>query len=231
MQAIITRFIFVFLMGLYTPTIMAVPVVAIDLDSGTAGIQSSLSVLSGTVLSGSLVGYDDGTGGAAIGGVTTDITSSDAGVASLGLTATAGSFAALFSIPVDASDFFTPIAASDILNPFVSATPAALGTVGYADLDFMTGGAFLPVGLGSFIDLINFSITAGSVGTSILSTTADSLVDLFGAVVFADVVTAELTVTSAGGGNNIPEPSILFLIALGLLGFSGRRFFGSEKAD
>lgn len=240
MKLIFTRFIVVFFMGLYTPTIMAVPVVAIDLDSGTAGIQSSLSVLTGTVLSASLVAYDDGTAPSPvlIGAVGTDIISSSSGVASLGLVATAGGFADLLA---NAVDIFSPpppsplvaVVSGTALTPFFLATPAALGSVGYLDFSFVAAGALLPVGMASFIDLINFSITAGSVGSSIISSDAGSLSGVFpGFLDFPFSATAELTVTSAGGGggNNIPEPSILLLMMLGWLGFSSRRFFSATKS-
>ncbi len=230
MKPIITRFILLFLMGVFTPTIMAAPVVAIDLDSGTAGIQSSLSVLSGTVLSASLVAYDDGTGGSSlIGTVGADVSSSDTGVASLGLTATAGSFANFFAAAVDAATF-NPVFSGTILTPISPpATAATLGSVGY--LDFNVVGALLPSGAASFIDLINFSITAGLAGISTLGATDSSLADTNGATVFEPPVTALLTVTSAGGSsNNIPEPSILWLMMMGWLGLSARRLFKEIKS-
>lgn len=217
------------------PTASAIPIISIDLDPGTLGIQSTRSVTLGSSFTIDVVFTGDGI--AAIDTFLFDTVFNDLG-AILGLTGgtgspTAGSIAGTCPVLcVDALTFGAVVPGSALTTfPALLPPPFTVGSglVGIASPGFLspfTGG---PIAAGTEIDLFSLTLDALAIGMSTVSpSTGGGLGGLAvgGLPVPFTPASGSVTVTPAGGpGPGIPEPSILMLFVLGLagLGFSKRR--------
>lgn len=223
------------ILGLMSQGVSATPIVAIDL-SPLPGIQTMLTVAPGAPsFIASVVAYDDGS---AVPGPTPvtvtsaifDVTSSAAGVAALGPSATAGTFAGALAAALDAFSV-APTAPGIPLTPGLPPVPGSLGTVGYFDaLPFPAGGALLPIDMAlsptMFIDLINFTVTPGVIEG--ITTLAVSPFPIFGVSppvpVSVPLVPAPLPASVTVMATPTPEPSTVLLLSAGVLGFAGSRW-------
>lgn len=219
-------------------TASAVPVVSIDLDPGTAGIQSSLSVVSGASFTidmvltgdgvfafdsfafaadfnnlGAVLGLSGGTGSPAAGGIT--------GLA-----------------PILAADLFsgapvgpgTPLTPSGVPFPLTPGFTASSDGVGIVSLGLPFGP--LPIPAGVTIDLFSLTLVAMAPGASDVIPNAGGLpgglllggLALGGAPVPFATTGGTVTVMPSVGAIPLPAAVWLFATALvGLLGFSRRR--------
>lgn len=220
-------------------TTSAVPMLGLDMDPSTPGIQSSLSVPEGSTFSINLVAFDDGT-------PITPILVDAVGIELLSIPgtgsatfggATAGSFAALMGPPglgaIDVGDgMFTGIDASLAALP-PTPTPGSLGNFSYFGspaLLSVTTAAVAEIA-DTFDELMSFSFTAGTAGSMSFSTLGfppgtELLFSGAGGPLFPGLLpTGLLTITSIvppppppPPPTGAPEPGTIALMALGLLG-------------
>ena len=202
-------------------TASAIPIISIDLDPTTPGIQSSLSVAQGTMFTIDVVLTGDGT--SLFDTFAFDTVFNDLG-AILGLTGgtgspTAGSIAAncpLFcidfgsGIPTSPGGALTPFPVGPPLPPFT----AGSGLVGMISLAL----PFSPIAAGAEIDLFSITLDALAAGSSAVSTSSGGGL---GGLAFAGLPvpfsTASSTVTVTGVVG-VPEPGTLALLGIGLFG-------------
>lgn len=211
-------------------TASAVPVISVDMDPGTAGIQSTLTIAPGDTFGVDIVLTGDGT--SLFDTTIFDVAFNDAG-AVLGLSGvpTAGSLAST-GFPGSVVDAFTfaPISPGSSLTtipgppePGFASNTGSFGMFSFA----LFGG---PIALGTEIDIAHLSFTATPlVGSSTIgvfgSPSGSPLLAFFGGTVLS--TTAAGSVQPPGGGQPVPEPTTFMLLGIGLAGLvvSQRRRF------
>ena len=211
----------------------AVPTISIDLDPGTAGIQSTRSVTSGSSFMIDVVFTGDGA--TLFDTFAFDAVFNDLG-AILGLTGgtgspTAGGIAA--TAPILALDAFSAAAvvSGSALTPSGVPFPVPVGFTGQSDgvgilsIVLPFGGG--PIGAGVTIDLFSLTLDALIPGMSTVLPSAGVIPPPLGGLVLAG---APVPFTVATGGTvtvtpsgEIPEPSNLLLFGLGFAGLSFSR--------
>ncbi len=200
-------------------TASAIPVISVDLDIGTPGLQATRTVDPGDPFAVDILYTGDGA--AIFDTFTLDVVFNDAGNA-LSLASenpTAGAIAD--TAPIFALDVFggSPVTSGTALTTDSFQVPLGfndgLGGVGMSSL----GGTPFPlVGNGETIDLFRLNLIAGSGGTSTVATTGFP----FGANAELALAGAPLPVTlQSGSVSVIPLPPALWLFATGLLTLLG----------
>lgn len=198
------------------PAASAVPIVSIDMDPGTAGIQNSLSVLLGNFFDVSVVITGDGI--SAFDTALFEVTFSGAGPV-LGLAAggrVAGDLANLAPIlTIDAATGI-PVAQGSPLGTFTSPSTTTSGLAGLISISLpFTGGALAP---GQTAELFRLTFDALSVGSSQLSASTGGVLGglaFAGTPVAFDTTGGTVSVTDPGP-TPAPEPSVLMLLSAGL---------------
>ncbi len=203
------------------PTASAIPVISIDLDPVTPGIQSTLSVPAGASFMIDVVFTGDGV--TMFDTFAFDTVFNDLG-AVLGLTGgtgspTAGSIAA--TAPIAALDVFSGggVVPGSALTPsgvpFPIPAPFTAGSDGLGMLSIIVPFGGVPIGAGVTTDLFSVTLDSLAVGMSGVLPSAGVIPPPLGGLALAGLPVA---FTVAGGTVTVPEPSILMLFGLGFAG-------------
>lgn len=220
-------------------TASALPMISVDLDPGTAGIQSALTVDPGDTFTVDVVYTGDGA--ATFDAFAFDVVFNDMGAGVLGLVGgtgspTAGSIAA--TAPIAALDafggVFVGIGIGDALTPsgvpFPIAAPFTAGSDGLGMFSIaLPFGGGVPIGAGVDVDLFTLGLVALAPG---MSSVAPSLgvkpippplggLFIAGAPVGHTLASGSVTVTAP-----IPAPTTIALLGIGLAGLVG---YGSRR--
>lgn len=220
-----------------SPTAVGAPILAIDLDLTTPGIQdgSGTTYAPGTTFSSAaIVAWDDGAPitPLLVDSVIMTLVSSGTAATFSGPTS-AGAFAGAMSLVFDAG---SPVAVApgSPLTPIAPAGPLTTGLVGY----FALGAALLPLDFGAtlatataFTDLLKLpTITLGTSGSAILSILGAPTGSEIGFTagpgpLFPSLFGATVTVSSTTPPppTGVPLPATLWLILLGGAALIGRR--------
>jgi len=213
-------------------TASAIPVISIDLDPTTAGIQSSLSVASGSSFTIDMVITGDGAALFDTFAFAADFNDAGAVLGLFGGTGspTAGSIAGL--APILATDLFSgapvgpgsPLTPSGVPFPVTPGFASSSDGLGMSSLGLPFGPAPIPAGL--TIDLFSLTLVAMGPGTStVLPSTGGGLGGLAFAGFPVAFGTSGGTVTVAP--SVIPVPAAIWLFGTALIGLAG---FGKRKA-
>lgn len=206
-------------------TASAVPVVSIDLDPGTAGIQTTRTVDPGEVFSIDVVYTGDGV--AVFDFFAFDVVFNDLGAGVLGLSGgtglpTAGTIAG--TAPFLALDVFS----AGIVVPGSALTPSGVPFPPPAPFTAQSDGLgilsiVLPfggvVGAGVTIDLFSLTLVGGAVG---MSTVLPSDGFPLGGLALAGLAVPVLVPSDLASGtvNVVPEPGTLLLLSSGIAGLA-----------
>ena len=206
----------------------AAPVLGLDMDPGTPGIQSTLSVPEGSPLTVNLVAFDDGTPVTPIlvDAVAVEMTLAGTGGVGFG-GATVGPFGLAMGA-IDAVDFI-PVGIDPTLAGLPTPTPGSLGLFSYFGAPTLLSISTLATALvaDSFDVVMSFSFSAVTAGTVSMFTPgsppgSELLFAGAGGPLFpAMMPPATLTITSSAPPPpppGIPEPGTLFLSLIALAG-------------
>jgi len=196
----------------------AIPIISIDLDPTTPGIQSTLTVWPGAPFTIDVVYTGDGA--ATFDTVIVDVAFNDAGpILALGAgpspgAPTAGGLAGI--APLVAVDVFggTPVAPGGALTPdLIPIAPGFSGGMGGVGL-LSAGLPFSTLGAGTTIDMFSLTFTASALGTSTISVLGfPPGAGLELALAGRPVPTALAT----GRVSAVPEPGTVLLLGSGLV--------------
>jgi len=225
------RFVSVVVLGfpcfwLSATTLQAIPILSIDLDRATAGIQSTLAVQPGAPFTIDVVYTGDGV--ATFDTVILDVAFNDAGsilALGAGLTPgapTAGTLAG--TAPLLALDVFggAPVAPGGALTPdFIPIAPGFSGGMGGVGL-LSAGLPFPTVGAGTSIDMFSLTFSAAASGTSTISALgfppgAGLELALAGSPVPTALATGSVSVSA------VPEPGTMLLLGSGVAALAACR--------
>lgn len=224
-----------------TFTANATPIIGLDMDIGTAGIQSTLSVTEGDTFSFDLVAFDDGipTSPILIDAVAVDLFSFPVtGSATFG-GATAGGFAASMGPPglgpVDVGDGI-PTGIDPTLSALpIPPLPSSLGTFSYFGTPALLSISSLATAMvaDTFDVLMSFeftAISAGDVFFDISGFPPGSELSFAGSPTGGPLFPALLPSTTLSIMSvtpppppSVPEPGTILLLALGLSGLIARK--------
>lgn len=201
----------------------ATPIISVDLDPATAGIQSVLSVDVGTTFTIDVMITEDGLTPTPtiFDTVILDLSFNDAGVV-LGAGPTGAIAGSLAGAPLT-FDVFGGFIPTMTGNPLGSVPAAPLS--GYSN----SGGAISLLNFALFTvvpgteqSIFSFDFTALGVGTSSIlaagTPEGSPELALFGVPIFANL--APGTITVQRGGQPVPEPNTLAFLFIGLVGYS-----------
>ncbi|MBL4667233.1 MAG: hypothetical protein JKY04_07640 [Sneathiella sp.] len=205
----------------------AIPVISVDLDPTTPGIQTTLNVLAGSSFTLDLVLTGDGSSLFDAFAFAADFNSSGAVLGLTGGTgmATAGTIAG--TAPVTALDIFTagPAAPGVLLTPSGVPFPVTPGFLtssdGFGILSIILPFAG-PIAAGTTIDLFSLTLDALTPGTSRVILSAGGVL---GGLAFAGVSVPFISASGSVTVSAIPLPAALPLYGAGIavLGFIGWR--------